>query len=196
MATLNASQVLILQTLAKFPDGLTRDKLAAKSGASCSTDNLGPQQLNGNHVTSLYGMGLVKPVKHEEEECLWLPTKKGMKAAATYKTLKPRSSEKVPASLLDPLAAALQAARTYSMEQWTDEDVKELREKLGQDWAELPLNDLRQQVVNRRKQGAFSSPTERLRKAVDKTIKDFGPEGHLAKVLTPKQVEQLQALVS
>lgn len=37
---LNSSQVLILQTLAKY-ESLTKSQLAQKSGATCSSDKIG-----------------------------------------------------------------------------------------------------------------------------------------------------------
>lgn len=203
---LNASQVHILQTLRKSNDGLTRAQLQNKcpEGTSVTPGNLGTAEPSDNHVDSLKSLGLVKPVSSrgagltEEDErdlVVWRITPKGEKLAEKLVTRKRGSSVRVPAGKLDPAVKRLKALRTYGLELFTDSDLKELREGLGTEYAEVPLTELRQQIVNRRKQGAFADPQDKIRTATREVIRRCGPEGTLiANLLTPDQLKKLEKL--
>ena len=199
-STLNASQVHILQTLRKSDDGLTRAQLASKcpDGTAITPANLGTAETSDNHAGSLKVLGLVKPVSSrgagltEEDErdlIVWRITPKGDKLAEKLIARKRSSAPKVPAAKLDSAAKRLASLRTYSFELFTDADIKEIRDSLGADFAELPLTDIRQQIVNRRKQGAFADPAEKVRKAAAAAIRAFGADGTLAAGVLSKEVE-------
>ena len=204
-APLNSSQVVLLQTLARLPDGefISRADLESKAAVPASASNLGPShpatlaEGNGEHADSLYGQGLVKPQKHEGEATQWAATAKGRKLAPTFKARKRTDdAHKVPVKVLDPIVRKFAATHPYSFELYTDADLKESRTALGEDYAAVPLADLRDQMANRRKQGVLADPADKVRKAVERAIRDFGPDGSVvAELLTAAQVKQLRGMV-
>lgn len=199
VSTFNQSQVLILQTLVKHPDGLSSPDLAKKSGAAVNSGNIGPVFRNvlENYPESLHAQGYVKvhPLS-EKGETVWRITKKGEKIAPTLKTLKKAVSAKVPADVLNPVVLKFAKTRTYGFEVYTAEDLKAIREALGDGYSEVGAEDLRAQIIGQRKRGAYSDPTVKIRLAVERTIRDFGPEGAIKEILTEKQVLELGALSS
>jgi len=195
---LNASQVLILQTLTKAPDGLTTEDLAKKSGATVNSGNIGPvfKQTLENYPDSLYGLGLVKPVKMgEDEPTKWVITPKGQKQAGVMVTRKKYTGTKIDPKVLDSVVKKFMQVRTYGLELYTQDDLKEIRKACGDDYNDVPLDELRQQIVNRRKQGAFADPQEKTNRLVATILKAIGEEGELAKILTKEQVAKLEKLV-
>lgn len=198
VASLNANQVLILQTLAKHPGGLNGSALAKKSGAAVNAGNIGPafDTVLGNYPDSLYALKMVRPEKREDEGTVWVITKKGEQAAPKFKTLKKATSVKVPAEVLNPVVLKFAPTRTYGFELYTADDLKAIREQLGADYAEVSPEDLRQQIIGQRKRGAYSDPAAKVKVAVERAIRDFGPEGTLKAVLSKKQVEELRELIA
>lgn len=196
---LNDSQVLILQALAKCEVGTGLNKVAlAKTGAAINCGNLGPvfKQVLANYPDSLYGLGLVKPTQHPDEELVWEATAKGRAVADRYRARKVTGGAKVPGAVLDPVVKKFLPTRTYGLELYTDDDLKEIRALLGDDFATLPLTALRQQIVNRRKQGAFSSKEDRTRASVTRALKEFGTNGTVVDgLLTDAQIERLEGLL-
>lgn len=167
---LNSSQVLILQTLAKAPRGLTTDQLKAKSKGACNSGNLGPvfRDVLSNYPDSLYARGLVRCRRGEGESATWEATPKGHIAAEECRTrVRPDDAIQVPAAIIDPAVRTFMPTRTYGLEIYTDDDMTEIRDELGADYATANLDDLRMQIVNRRKQGAFQNPDDRLRKKLE-----------------------------
>jgi hypothetical protein len=198
VASLNAGQVLILQTLAKHPDGLSTAALAKKSGAAVNAGNIGPafDTVLDKYPGSLYALKMVRPEKREDEGTVWVITKKGEAIAPKFKTLKRSGSVKVPAEVLNPVVLKFAPTRTYGFELYTVDDLKSIREQLGTDYAEVGNEDLRQQVIGQRKRGAYSDPKEKVKVAVERAIRDFGPDGALKAVLSKKQVEELRELIA
>lgn len=198
VASLNANQVLILQTLAKHPGGLNGAVLAKKSGAAVNAGNIGPafDTVLDNYPNSLYALKMVRPEKREDEGTVWVITKKGEAAAPKFKTLKKSASVKVPAEVLNPVVIKFSPTRTYGFELYTADDLKAIREQLGADYAEVGNEDLRMQIVGQRKRGAYGDPAAKVKVAVERAIRDFGPEGALKAVLSKKQVEELRELIA
>lgn len=197
VSALSSAQVLILQTLAKHPDGLAGPALAKKSGAAVNAGNIGPafSDFVANYPTSLHALKLVKAEKREEEGTVWVITKKGAKIAPTFKTIKRTESVKVPAEVLNPVVIKFSPTRTYGFELYTAEDLKAIREQLGTEYAEVGNDALRQQIVGQRKRGAYGDPKAKVKAAVERAIRDFGPDGTLKTVFTAKQVEELRELI-
>lgn len=197
LAPINSSQVLILQTLAKHPDGLTTAEVAKKSGMTPNAGNIGPvfDEVLKNYPESLHARKLVKVEKHEDG-IRWRITKAGEKIAPTVKARKRADSLRVPPEVLNPAYLTFAKTRTYGIESYSTADLVELRGTLGEDYAEMNLEDLREQVTNQRKRGAYSDPKAKIRLAVERTIRDFGPDGAVHATLSAKQVEELRALIS
>lgn len=200
LPALNDSQVVILQALAKCPPGtgLTRERLAA-TGAAVNAGNVGPafKSVLENYPGSLYGLGLVRPVQHPDEEMVWEATVRGRQLAASYKARRRVDADKIAPAVLDPVVKKFLPSRTYGLELYTDDDLKEIRTALGAAHAEIPLTALRAQIVNRRKQGAFVEPKDRARAAASRCLREFGVTGTVVEgLLTDAQVERLEALVA
>jgi hypothetical protein len=194
---LNASQVLILQTLAKFPDGLSTEVLATKSGATVNSGNLGPvfKLTLGNYPDSLFGLGYVKPNQYEEGPVLWTITPKGQKQAGVLVTKKKYTGVKIPGKVLDAQVIKFMKVRTYGLELYTLDDLKEIRTACGEEYKDVPLEELKQQIVNRRKQGAYADPQATTNRLVAAILKAIGEEGTLGKILTKEQITKLEKLV-
>ncbi len=204
MSTLNTSQVLILQAIAKNPSGLTRDQIMKKApDAAVTLSNLGPVLISSlakdtNHQESLYKMGLVRaePTGDEKDTITWTVTAKGAKLAPTLKTLTRTRGNKIPPKVLDPILRKFKVLRTYGLELYTDSDIKEIRTLCGEDYELLGVDSLRQQIVNRRKQGAFASSSDRIKGACERVLREFGPDATVLPILTPEQVVKLQEVVA
>lgn len=200
---LNASQVLILQTLAKHRTGtMTRAAIEEASGATLSAGNLGPVYKetldagNGEYAESLYGLGMVRPEQSEDEGVVWTITPKGRKAALGVKAKSRGTAVKVDVATLDTVVKKFRTTRTYSEETYTEDDLKEVRSQLPTEFKDLDLEQLRSQICNRRKQGAYVDPTVKVRKTVQAILRQIGEEGTLVKgLLTTEQTKKLEKLV-
>lgn len=157
---LSNSQVLILKCLSRNPNGLTREQINEKTGVVCDLDTLGPvyeESLMG-HRDCLYSYGLVVPEKDEPGvPTVFRITQKGEEAAELYRARETGAKLKVDPKALDKAVLKIRALRTYGLELFTDDDVKEVRALLPDDFQGVSLTDLRQQIVNRRKQGAYAT---------------------------------------
>jgi hypothetical protein len=181
---------------------LTVDQIEAKApGAAATSSNLGPLLQSayeeGRHAGSLRAQGLIKCVQHQGDDVRWSVTAKGAKLAKTIKA-RPRSNAdtKVPPEILDPAVIAFRATRTYGIEWFSEEDIDEIREQLGDDYEHVTADDLRMQITNRRKQGAFVDPKDRIKKAVERAIREFGPEGTiLPDLIGDYEIAKLQKLL-
>jgi hypothetical protein len=198
-ARLSESQVLILQALAKAgAAGLTRDQITAKAGVAPTAGNVGPvfAHLKDTFPESLTARGLVQVAKRPDEQTTWEITAKGLSVADKYRARKKVDAAKVPPKTLDPVVKKFLPTRAYGLELWTDDDLKEVRSQLGADHADLPLTALRQQIVNRRKQGAFADKSEGRRRAIERVLKDFGLGGRVHDgFLSEEQVAALEAML-
>lgn len=196
IAPLNQSQVLILQCLAKFADGLTTPELAKKSGATVNSGTVGPvfDSAVENYPESLHARKLVR-VEKREEGIVWKITAAGRKIAPTVKTRKRADTPRVPAEVLNPVVLNFAPTRTYGIEGYSLQDLAEIRNGLPAEFASMNLEDLREQITNQRKRGAYADPANKIITAVNRTIRDFGPEGTIKAILSAKQVEELRSLL-
>ena len=197
---LNNSQVLILKSLAKSSSGMTREQLG-RTGACAAQYNLGPVYhetlVDGadHSSTSLYELGLVSPEEHESG-VLWVITAKGRKMAQRMEP-RPVFTSKVPTKLLDAVLQEFIAHRPYSLDSCTTDDLKIIREELGEPYSlRLSLDSLRQQISNRRKSGVFASRKDKISRSAKRVIKEYGLGGTVCKgLLTPKQLKRLNQLI-
>lgn len=194
---LTNSQVIILQQLADNPDtGLTSDELGEMS-LPVNAQTTGPiyREMLDRYPNSLYGRGLAEPSRQEGERVCWFITDKGKKVALTFKARMRGPVVKVPKEVLDPLVLKFKDTIAYGLEHYDEDDLAALRKTLPQQYREVALDDLKDQILARRKQGAFADPEEAKRKAARKVIKEFGPYGTIIKeFLTEDQMSQLYAL--
>lgn len=157
---LTNSQVMILKTLARNSNGLTREDLAEKSGVVCDTDVLGPvlREQIMYHEDSLVAYGLVQAVKESHESpTVFVLTIEGEEASERYSGRKTGAKLKVDHKALDQAVLSIRNLKAYGLELFTDDDVKEVREMLPEEFQAVTLTDLKQQIVNRRKQGAYKT---------------------------------------
>lgn len=194
-AKMGPGQALILSTLAKWPMGLTVEKLEEKAGVPVTPNNIGPITVESlvNHPDSLYARKLVRPVKpYEDEPYKWVITDAGKKLAEKVKGRKIGAKDKVDNDILDTAVVKFRTTRAYGMENWTDADIREVRGMLGSAYEMVELDDLKNQILARRKQGAYADPKEKFRKACERAIREFGPHGTIIKeLLTEDQITTL-----
>jgi hypothetical protein len=130
--------------LAKHESGLTRAEIEKKApGVAVNAGNIGPvfKDYVDNYPDSLYARRYVKPIKnaeeYEDEQVRWIITTAGKNAASKYKTLRKVTAEKIPPTVLDPVVKKFMALRTYGLELYTDDDLKEIRTACGDEFSEL-----------------------------------------------------------
>ena len=181
MSRLNNSQVLILKAFAG-KGSMTREEIAERAGVPASTSNLGPvfQETLPQHPDSLYARRLVTAALDEDngkEIVLYSLTPQGKKAATEYAAKKRNGTAVIPPRVLDPIVKRIRALRTYAMERFTEEDLREIRKCLTKKYSEIPLEDLKQQIVNRRKQGAYTDRNACKLRSLKRVMREFGHEG-------------------
>lgn len=197
-SALNRSQVRFLQVLSTLPkgEGMTIAEVEEKMGDNILQPfvGLGTRDPMESDEDSLYRMGYVRAEKQEEGRAIrWCITAAGRKQSDKMKTIDVLGEVRVPASTLDRITIMFGKTRTYGLEQYTDADMEELRMKLGEKYQGVSYVSLKQQIINRRKQGAFVDPAERRKKIVEKAIRDFGPDGSIISgLLNRKQIETLR----
>lgn len=190
-ASLTNSQVLILKALAKARGPVVRAALEKAAGVATGPENLGPvskESVNG-YADSLIGRKLVT-VQQDDEVVggvVFQATAAGKALAVKCSARKPSEAENVPAKSLDAAVLKVKAFKPYGLELYTDEDLKEIRALLPKDHQQVPLDALRQQIVNRRKQGAFTDPKAKAARkalsAVTAAVKAYwAGDGSLAEV--------------
>lgn len=190
---LTPSQVKILKVLAGSEAGLTAEEISLYGkGLPVNTITIGPAfGETGSYPQSLRAREMVYPEKYEGEEVRWFITAKGKKASS-FKARKIGPENKVPPEILDPLVILFKKTRTYGLEQYTQDDIEELRSKLPEEYHEADVTDLWNQILARRKQGAFADPSEKRTKALERLIREFGPEGTvIPEFLTEDQMGQI-----
>lgn len=196
----NSTQVAILRLLMRHPNGLTRSDISRHYSASYM--NLGPSYQdslsNPDYSRSLYALGLVKPAQdYTNGPVNWVVTPKGAWVASAFQGT--NKGIKVPHEILDPLVMNVLKARTYSVDYFTSEDIDEVRKSLPQKFKEIEVDQLRQQIITRRKLGAYTKhrkPRDKAKLAVARLIREFGPEGDILSLLTPAQLRQLDYFLS
>ncbi len=161
---LTHQQVLTLRALLDEPEGLIAGELI-KRGINVTPDWIGP--INKEDVPkypqSLIGLGLVTVRQYEtltgHGRTAYLLTEKGRKVAPLVKIRERGVSEeqKVPNKILDEAGAKVKPLKVYAFEYYTDGDLKEVRDLLPEQYNKVPFERIRQQLVNRRKQGAFAT---------------------------------------
>lgn len=193
---LTPSQVSILKVLSKSSVGLTAHEIShAAKGVPINTNTIGPiyEEHIPNYPDSLRGRELVRCERYEGEEVRWYITEKG-RPFAGFKAHKVGPKTKIDPEILDPLVLAFKKTRTYGIEQFTNEDLTELRSKLPEDYREVELLDLRKQMEARRKQGAFADPEKKRIKCLERIVREFGPNGTvISDFLTEDQLGDLYA---
>jgi hypothetical protein len=153
------TQVNVLKALSKASNGMTRKQLEERVKALVNADIIGPVYADDlhRHPESLYAQGYVSPVS-DEDGLRWYITHEGRVAGERMRTRK-TSSAVVTGSTLDPVVIAFRPTRTYGIELYTDDDIKEIKSKLGNEYSIVPIDELRQQIVNRRKMGKYKTVT-------------------------------------
>lgn len=158
--TLTNSQVLILKTLLRNPNGLTREQITEK--AQCVVDNttLGPvyDETLDKHPGSLTSLRLVLRKKFTPDTpVIYLLSEPGKRAAQMYSARRIGAKDKVPAEVLNPVVLKIRPFKPYGIENFTDDDVKEIRAKLPEEHQEVTIDSLRRQIMNQRKIGAYKT---------------------------------------
>lgn len=199
----NASQMLILQALTKcHPNGLTRQEIEKRTGASATPFNLGPVDIDGNlmhreeYKLSLRTLGYLRVQLEEEADGMvprYYATTKGRKLTEKFISKAPiKVKDKIPYDLIDPIVLKMKPTRVYGIDNYTESDLKEIRDALGEGYEKLPLNDIYRQIVNRRKLGVYSDPQNKVKILAKKVLAAIGDEGTLIKgLLTPDQVKAI-----
>ena len=178
---LSDTQIVILQGM-KLKRPYTREQLSEVMGFTANGTNLGPtyNESRENQPNSLVSRGMVRVMQDEirgKKVILYTITKTGV-AAAKRLTVQQKSNEKkVPPSLLDPVVKEMQSTRNYGLERFTDDDIDKIRVALGDKYKTVSITGLKQQIVNRRKQGAYASETARKIRAYKRLEREFGAEG-------------------
>lgn len=156
---LTNSQVRILHCLSRNSDGLTREQIAEKTGVVVDAGTLGPvyDETLDSHPESLRSLRLVKIEKYSPDSpTLFVLTQAGVTAAEAYSSRKIGAKVKVDPKALDKAVKTVRLLKPYGLELFTEDDVKEVRALLPPEFQEVTVPDLRQQIVNRRKQGAYA----------------------------------------
>lgn len=201
---LSVAQVRILRAIVAAGDsGLTRTQIQEETGCTLS-GNLGSAYAEdaSNNEGTLIGHKLVSGIQTLDDEDMrstarFVATSKGKRASEFFMVRdRPDQSNRIPPKKLDPVVRSFKQQRTYSFEVYTDEDIQEIRSLLGEEWSHVPLASLREQMMNRRKVGAYADPDERNRRAVEAAIRQFGPEGTIYPVLTDEQVSEMRAFLT
>lgn len=125
-----------------------------------SAETLGPvtHEVIDNYPDSLVALGFVYVNQVSPTETLFALTTKGANSADMYSYRRRNANgNKVPPSILDRTVKSVRNLKPYGLELFTDDDIKEIREKLPEDFHNVPIAGLRQQIVNRRKVGAFKT---------------------------------------
>lgn len=179
---LSGAQVIILQELAKHPNGLETQLLAQATKVPVSSATIGPAFTNllKDYPESLRGRDLAYCEKMEGEKVKWYLTAEGEQIARTFKGRKIGPTKKVPNKVLDPAVMKFKTTRAYGLEQYKEDDLTALRSALPKEYQDVDvaqLGDLHNQILARRKQGAFSDPEEKRRKQLQKLYREFGPNG-------------------
>lgn len=170
------SQVWILKLLLdKGKDrGLTRSQIKEGSGVTNLVRDLGPPYKEDAGKTAirfrghknLVAKGYVEPYEdiasdgngNAKATVYYRLTDEGRKAARFYQVRKRGQFTRVPADLLNKAVLGVKAKRVYGIERFTNDDLDEVRRAMPADYVMVPLDDIRQQIVNQRKQGAYADP--------------------------------------
>jgi len=202
MSQINSSQALILKVLAKAPGGLSYEEIKAKvgEGVAVNSGTIGPVHLSvlSNYPDSLHALGLVKVDKGEGECTKFFATIKGVKLATKVSARHScRNGSRIPPDKLDKAVLQVRPTKTYGLELFTDSDINEVKALLGEEWKHIKADEVRIQICNRRKQGAYANPEDKAKKAAQAALRAFGPEGKIkAKLLSPESVKALEKLAN
>lgn len=202
---LSPSQVFLLKALAKAGDrGLTKEEIEKKAGVSASVSSLGPVdrfgQLEMKYSDSLRAQGYVRVQAEDNgthDIIRYYATAKGRKIAETTSARHRVSKDNlIPADVLDRAVLKVRPTKVYGLEDFTDADIKEIRD-LTKNYDSVPLDDIRRQMVNRRKLGAYADPESRNKRAAKAAMSAFGPEGNVVRgLLTDDQIKKLKRIAS
>lgn len=207
MNPLNQSQVHILHALNSSPGGMSRSAMAQSTppGTSLGADNLGPVTDDpldrGSNPTSLRARGLVSVQQFEDEPAVYSITSEGRKwAKRSAARTKLPDDQRIPGDILDTAVKQVRQNKSYGLELFTDADVDEVRsicctleldaqqnssdgcsngdaDAVIERYANIEPDNIRLQMTNRRKMGAYSDPNVKKRAALVKLgtlLRDFG----------------------
>ena len=180
--------------------------LQRAAGVPVNSGNIGPAftEVLDNYPDSLRARALVYCERMEGERVRWYITKEGVKIATGYKGRKIGPKRKVPNTILDPVVMKFKDTRAYGLEQYTENDLQALREALPDEYHDVgvvrppdgSLSDLHNQILARRKQGAYGDKDEKRKKQLQKLYREFGPNGTVIEgFLYEEQVSQLLELL-
>lgn len=195
---LSGAQIKILNILSKASMGMTAAEISHAGKIPVNSGNIGPvkDDVLEKYPESLRGREFVRAEQYEGDEVRWSITDKGRKIGSTFKGRKTGPNKKVDPAILDPVILAFKKTRNYGLESYTDEDMTEMRKKLGVEYKDVEIDDLRRQIESRRKQGAFKDPAEARKKSLQKALREFGPSGTVIRgFLTEDQVSDLYAQI-
>ena len=203
--SLSDTQIMILQHLHQSrKKGLTRQEISDAVGFSANGSNLGPTYTENREAqpNSLVSRKMVKVYQltvKGEEHTVYMITKSGIEAAKKHSVLQQSNGEKIPSSVIDPAVKRALATRNHCLERFTDEEIREIRKDIGGKYKSVSIDNLREQAVNRRKQGAYKDTSDSKRKirSLKRLEKEFGVEGTTIKLfLTGKQILQIDKTLS
>lgn len=168
VAGLSAVQIRVLSAVVSTGDeGITRSAITRITGAGNLEKILGPVFKDDIHVCdqrygvrSLYSLGMVAPqVSHDDDSnsIVYVASDLGVKASKTLKGNKKLDrSKRIPNKVLAPAVQEARKTRTYTLEMYTDEDMQEIKDRLGPDYGWIALRDLWYQMINLRKTGVLA----------------------------------------
>jgi hypothetical protein len=194
---LTAAQVRILQTLSRFPDGLTLDGLANKTDSpSTISINIGPvsKALITEHDVrngrpSLHSLGLVRVIKEEDfsgrDMNVWALTEEGERIADTYVARKGAiDTQAVPDDVLAPVVREIRNRLVHGLELMTVDDVMEIRNLLPVEYQDTPLDSIKQQAINLRKIGKLSNRNDNVEDSWPLWYREYREGEHFDEIIT------------
>lgn len=160
-------QVKILKLILKAgSQGLTRHEIKTATKIPDLMRDLGPlykdeaprydTKYGHRNLVSLCYVEPVEEITTEGTTVYYRLTPIGKKAAEYYEIRDRGKYVKVPADILNNAVKGIRSNRVYGIERFTSDDLDAVRMSLPSQYVMIPLEDLRQQIVNQRKQGAYA----------------------------------------
>lgn len=159
-ATLTNSQVIILKTLLRNPNGLTREQIAEKAQVVVDNSTLGPvyDETLDKHPESLTSLRLVLRKRYTPDSpVLYILSEPGKRLADKYTSRRRGAKDKVEPTELNKVVLKVRPFKTYGIENFTDDDIKEIRNQLPEEYQAVTIDSLRRQIMNQRKIGAYKT---------------------------------------
>lgn len=162
---LSGAHVRILRIVGESKSkGVTRSEIIDR-GANDTAELLGPKFVEDVETyerkygkRSLISLGLVRGEvvpNGLKNEVRYFLTDRGASAMEYYKVLDNMAND-IPGDVLDPVVMSMRKRRMYGFERWTRDDLDTLRGMLPGEFIMHDLEDIRRQMINRRKQGFYA----------------------------------------